>query len=110
MGDWFATISYSGGINSLMEVGMAKFNVHMTAYEPARVRVVEIPDDRLFDSVDHDLELIFMYGQNDFQPQNMCSVSVGDMVEYKGKLYTCAPNGWDEVKLGRQYVRFESQT
>jgi hypothetical protein len=61
-----------------------KFKVHMVAFEdPIRVREVEPPLDQLeaATSTSDVLELIFKHGQNDFQPQQCCSVSVGDVAE-----------------------------
>lgn len=56
----------------------------MVAFEdPIRVREVEISSEYL-EKVEHTydiLELIFRFGQNDFQPQQCCSVSVGDVIE-----------------------------
>jgi hypothetical protein len=61
-----------------------KFKVHMVAFEePIRVRmvepdIVELAEAKTTSDV---LESIYKWGQNDFQPQNCCSVSVGDVVE-----------------------------
>ena len=67
---------------------MASYQVRMTHYEPPRTREVEVPNDELTGSIEHDLELIFRYGQNDFQPiPGIYSVSVGDVVEYNDQLY-----------------------
>jgi hypothetical protein len=67
-----------------------KFNVIITnkCYRPigpqsGAVRVVDVPNDELTDYVNHNLERIFYYGQNDFQPANVPSVSVGDIVLYR---------------------------
>jgi hypothetical protein len=65
-----------------------KFNVYMlSSWWPGSqfVRPVEVPAEELTGDVDRDLDVIFRYGQNDFQPvRGCCSVSVGDVIEYEG--------------------------
>lgn len=85
---------------------MASFQVRMTAaYAPPRTREVTVPDDELTGIIEHDLEKIFYYGQNDFQPQRICSVSVGDVVEYGDRLYLCQPMGYREI-TAQEYEEF----
>ena len=43
------------------------------------------------------LERVFYWGQNDHQPQDKPSVSVGDVVEKWGKYWLCVPVGWKEL-------------
>lgn len=63
-----------------------------------RVRVVEVPDDEAKGADEHDLlELVFKYGQNDFQPQNIYSVSVGDIAVINGKYWMVMGTGWKEL-------------
>jgi len=68
-----------------------KFKVHMLAFcKTGTIRIVDVPQNKI-ESAENDipsylkektvLELIFYYGQNDFQPQRIPSVSVGDVVE-----------------------------
>lgn len=58
------------------------FEVEMLAFgNPGEIRKVLVPDDKIT-GTDHDLESIFYYGQNDFQPQNHPSVSAGDVVRF----------------------------
>jgi hypothetical protein len=64
--------------------GVMKIKVHMVAFEdPIRIRMVDVPKEHflLCDTTSEVLELVFKFGQNDFQPQQCCSVSVGDVVE-----------------------------
>lgn len=70
--------------------------------EDWEIRPVTIPDlyDAETDTVI--LEQVFYYGQNDFQPQQHPSVSVGDVaiiprIGNKPKLYRCDIVGWDEL-------------
>ena len=65
-----------------------KYKVHMLAFcKKGTVREVEVPNGALPLGVPPHLlapsilELIFHYGQNDFQPKEICSVSVGDIVQ-----------------------------
>ena len=77
---------------------MANFQVRMiAAYAEPNARKVIVPDDELTDAIWPNLELIFRYGQNDFQPQRICSVSVGDVVEYNYELYLCQPTGFSKI-------------
>jgi len=76
--------------------------VHMLAFEePERIRQVDIPDvDAKACKGDEDLlELVFYYGQNDFQPKPCCSVSVGDVARLKGEYWLVAPVGWIHLTL-----------
>ena len=78
---------------------MASFQVRITSYEPPRTREVEVPSEELTGEIAHDLELIFRYGQNDFQPQNCYSVSVGDVIEYHDQLYMVKAMGHKAISL-----------
>jgi len=61
--------------------------VHMLAFGDGAIRMVDIPfedlpgDPRSGDHLDRLLDAAFYYGQNDFQPQPLPSVSVGDVIE-----------------------------
>jgi len=60
-----------------------QLTVHLLAFGddvPAPVRVVEVPEDQSGGGNDHLLDMAFYWGQNDFQPQPVRSVSVGDVV------------------------------
>lgn len=78
--------------------------VHMLAFQDrGMIREVDIPDDEI-DSLQDDgsnhmeiLELVFKYGQNDFQPRPCPSVSVGDVAQIDGKYYACCGTGWRSV-------------
>src|SRR5262249_14980762 len=76
------------------------YRVYMLAFCDGDVREVDIPDAELpaagAPGADHaTLDLIFKYGQNDFQPRPLPSVSVGDVVELPdGRLYVVKPFGF----------------
>jgi hypothetical protein len=92
-----------------MEVLMAKYRVHLIAFQPKqngefRVRDVEVKDS-VVESIlaevrkggDADpflLEAIFWAGQNEANPMELASVSVGDVVEVGDKKYLCLNNRW----------------
>ena len=62
-----------------------KYNVELHAFRDGEIRTVDVPLDREM-SVNSDfemLELIFLYGQNEVQPQRLPSVSIGDVIYLK---------------------------
>jgi len=67
--------------------------------EKPQDRFVEIPDDKRIDDlpIAEALELVFRYGQNDFQPKPMPSVSAGDAIYFKGSVYYVAGVGFIEI-------------
>lgn len=76
--------------------------VHMLAFHNDRsvIRNVNIPDYEFTEAdgiPEQILELVFEYGQNEFQPQEIASVSVGDVANLDGVYYMCAPMGWDKI-------------
>ena len=75
------------------------YQVRMTAaYAPPRTREVSVPTEELTGVLERDLDLIFKYGQNDFQPQpRMCSVSIADVIEFNDLLYLVLPTGFKEI-------------
>ena len=74
-----------------------KFKVHMLAFENGKIREVDVPDNEITNVPNKDLELIFRYGQNDFQSKKICSVSAGDVIEYSNKLYMIMMDGFREI-------------
>lgn len=51
------------------------------------------------------LELAFRYGQNDFQPRQMCSVSVGDVILLDGEMFMVMGGGFKKI-TDREYLDF----
>ena len=77
---------------------MAMFEVELRAFKQGQIRQVEVPDKELVGKNDLGaLELIFKYGQNDFQPMQLPSVSMGDIVRYGGKRHLVLGVGFSEV-------------
>ena len=75
--------------------------VHMLAFsdDKSRIRDVEIPQEEYeaTHSIKEVLELVFKYGQNDFQPKPIYSVSVGDVAELNGHYYMVMGAGFEEI-------------
>lgn len=83
------------------EQSSVTYSVHMLAYQPEYcVRPVEISMDDLVSNnlyphphpksrkLEGLLDLIYMYGQNDYQPrEGICSVSKGDVIEIEREEY-----------------------
>lgn len=86
-----------------------RFMVKMLAFEDGKfptlfdipTRTVEIPNKPNL-TTDQALDLIFQYGQNDFQPQQMRSVSVGDVV-ICGGLWMVGVMGFRKLGLKEFY-------
>ena len=78
---------------------MTSFEVEMHAFMDGKIRTVDVPDDEYIEktSIDGALNSIYHFGQNEVQPKQMCSVSVKDVIRYKGKRYRVAVTGFDEI-------------
>jgi hypothetical protein len=76
-----------------------QFKVHMLTFgNPEEFRIVDVPPKELLNKTEKEvLELIFQYGQNDFQPQDHPSVSVGDVIEYYNKYFAVSGVGFAEI-------------
>lgn len=80
-------------------------NVHMLAFmDESPLRPVNVPDDELTGTI-ADLDKVYHYGQNDFQPLEFCSVSAGDIIHWQEKPYLVAGCGFQLLKL-EQYVKY----
>jgi len=74
------------------------FEVELNAFQDGVIRIVRVPQDQLDGDPMHDLEQIFYWGQNDFQPvKDRCSVSMGDVVRYRDERWLCAMVGFQKV-------------
>jgi hypothetical protein len=88
-----------------------KINVHMLAFrKKGTVREVEIDDSFKGGNTQELLTEVFKMGQNEKQPQQVCSVSVGDVIEYdfsrEYKYFLVTPYGFEPVTQ----ERFDSMT
>jgi hypothetical protein len=78
-----------------MEAKRGAFKVHLVSFrrpgEKVDVRPVDVPYEELLAALKSNpesaLDLIFRYGQNDFQPKPFRSVSVGDIIEFFDDYY-----------------------
>ncbi len=75
------------------------FKVRMLAFHGQNlIREVNVPDEKVVDNVERMLDLIYYYGQNEIQNvPRICSLSVGDCIEYKDELYFVASDGFTKV-------------
>ena len=76
---------------------MSIIKVRMEAFAKGKIREVEIPNDASFMSIENQLELVFHYGQNDFQPKHMPSASVGDVILFEDTEYIIEAVGFKEL-------------
>jgi hypothetical protein len=85
------------------EVELTKFEVEMHAFQKGIIRYVYVPSKDLNGDAERDLEHVFYWGQNDFQPmRRRCSVSMGDIARYNGQRWLCAMVGWELIQEGAQ--------
>ena len=81
-----------------------EFKVRLEAFggnERHAERIVAVPSAELrrTTTVESILDLIWHYGQNDFQPLPRRSVSVGDVIELHSEAhYRVAPVGFEKVE------------
>lgn len=69
----------------------------LLAFGDCETREIDVPDGEVRGYASHDLELVFRYGQNLFQPRRQPSLSVGDAVELYGKYWLVKSAGWKEL-------------
>jgi len=76
-----------------------KIDVHMLAFMgPEDVRHVEVPDGEFESAIKDDkLSIVFKLGQNDFQTQQMPSVSVGDVIELNNEYHLVLGAGFRQI-------------
>lgn len=82
---------------------MIKFEVEMVAFKAQGhdygIRTVEVPTEELTGNSKKDLDQIYYWGQNDFQPQQIPSVSVGDIIRYKKRRFLVKTVGFEKVGI-----------
>ena len=78
-----------------MDIAVVTVEVTMNAFGEGEIRPVDIPADEFVPATpDAQLDLVFRYGQNDFQPKKFPSVSVGDVITLHGVRYLVASYGF----------------
>lgn len=58
----------------------------------------------------HNLSLIYKYGQNEFQPQNLPSVSVGDQIYYGNYMYVVMGLGFERKATDKDLSLCKTQS
>lgn len=77
-----------------------KFKVEMLAFGEGQIREVTIPEGE-----NATLDTIYYYGQNDFQPLEHPSVSMGDVINFDNKKWLVAGIGFTEM-TDDQYTEY----
>lgn len=76
--------------------------VEMKAFcAPGTIRKVDVPDSEWEKAAGNhrtQLDLVFHYGQNDFQPQQIPSVSVGDIIRISLGRFKVVSFGFEDVE------------
>jgi len=78
---------------------MTTLKVELLAFDSQeRIREVTLPQTfEEYENEDHILEATYHFGQNDFQPRQMPSVSAGDVIYFKNKKYLVKNVGFKEL-------------
>jgi hypothetical protein len=79
--------------------------------KPGEIREVNVPE-MLGDLTGDDLlEQIYWFGQNDMQPQQHPSVSMGDVIELDSKYYLVMTEGFKELSTEKlaEYMSLEQR-
>jgi len=58
------------------------FKVEQMNFNDGKIRLVDVPYIDLMGDIDYDLNKIYELGQNEFQPKDSPSVSVGDIIHW----------------------------
>jgi hypothetical protein len=83
------------------------FEVELNMFAQGAIREVEVPAHELgTHNYIGDLDTIFKWGQNDFQPMELPSVSMGDVIRYYGERYLILSVGFRKLKEGDITVGF----
>jgi hypothetical protein len=66
------------------------FEVELNAFMNGEIREVDVPDEVFFECITTEdvLDQVFRFGQNEVQPKDMCSVSMGDVIRIPHPLAT----------------------
>lgn len=74
------------------------FEVEMWMFQKGKIRKVTVPDEELTGTT-KDLDRIYYWGQNDFQPdRKRVSVSAGDVIRFQGQRYLVKFLGYEKLK------------
>lgn len=86
-----------------------KFEVELNFFMPGTIRVVTVPREQIREALKQNrisevLDQIWKYGQNDFQPQELPSVSMGDVIRFKDERFMVMSLGFKKLKPGEFYL------
>lgn len=71
--------------------------VEMLAFgKPNQIRLVHVPDLGGLD-LEKALDVVYLNGQNDVQPQRCPSVSVGDVIRFQNQRFVVASCGFEKI-------------
>jgi hypothetical protein len=95
---------------------MMRANV-VSKYKGNSFRTVEVPEEELNEdtTLEDKLDLIYRYGQNEFQPRDYPSVSSGDLIFIDGKFHIIESFGFKEIseplfnELREKYQKMEAE-
>lgn len=83
------------------------FEVELNMFAQGKIRKVRVPKYEIHDfwskrdfDTNEILDAVFKYGQNDFQPQKLPSVSMGDVIRFKGDRYLILSVGFRKLGEG----------
>jgi len=80
-----------------------KISVEQFKFNKGEIREVEIPNGEIDGNLNHDLDLVFHYGQNDIlRVPGKPSVSVGDVIDWYGRKYAVIGIGFEDIS-GEKY-------
>ncbi len=93
-----------------------KVNV-VSKYKGKGFRTVEIPEDEVNEetTLEETLDLVYRYGQNEFQPRDYPSVSSGDVIVVNQEFYIVESFGFKKIpetlfmKLRKKYEKMEAE-
>lgn len=87
---------------------MPVFEVEMVAFKDIGhehgIRRVDVPDKeyKAAKTDEEILDLVYKWGQNDFQRRDCPSVSVGDVIHLKGERYLVSSMGFKRLEKGEE--------
>jgi hypothetical protein len=101
----------------MMEVKEMIITIHLLAYDHLErfrevliptermAKIALLPEDKKLSSI---LDAVFYYGQNDFQPQEMPSVSAGDVIFWNDQIFKVMGVGFHKM-TGLEYAKYAKQ-
>ena len=76
---------------------MKTFKVTQFRFNDGKTRIVEVPTSYPSETTEVILNSVFHFGQNDFQPKDSPSVSVGDVIEVGNEKHIVKNFGFEKI-------------